>query len=418
METVRLYYQDAHLREFSARVVSCEREKERFAVVLDQTAFYPEGGGQPGDTGALDGVCVLDTHARGGEVVHYCDGPLEPGSTVRGTIDWARRFDYMQQHSGEHIVSGIIHRRFGYENVGFHMGADMVTIDFSGLLTMEDVREIEREANEAVWEDLPIVVSWVDGEEKAQAVYRSKKALEGVVRLVTIPATDVCACCGTHVSSTGEIGLIKIFTCQKFHDGVRLEMLCGRKAYSYVNLILEQNKRISALLSAKPQQTAQAAERLLGELAQVKYRAGALELYFSGGSVLSKDGSSPAASEQTLVKCADLIDLAYRACLEDSAASEQTENGWRYTLSLSAEQTQQAACAIAPEAEKLDVQYLPGTLELDVQDGTITALRVTTGGSVQIGVVDTQVSISAQFDFRTDLTADDCSVPAAVLEKL
>ena len=147
-------------------------------------------------------------------------------------------------------------------------------------------------------------------------------------------------------------------------------------------------------------------------------RAGALELYFSGGSVLSKDGNSPAASEQTLVKCADLIDLAYRACLEDSAASEQTENGWRYTLSLSAEQTKQAACAIAPEAEKLDVQYLPGTLELDVRDGTITALRVTTGGSVQIGVVDTQVSISAQFDFRTDLTADDCSVPAAVLEKL
>ena len=140
METVRLYYQDAHLREFSARVVSCEREKERFAVVLDQTAFYPEGGGQPGDTGELDGVRVLDAHARGGEVVHFCDGPLETGSSVRGTIDWARRFDYMQQHSGEHIVSGIIHRRFGYENVGFHMGADMVTIDFSGMLTMEDVR--------------------------------------------------------------------------------------------------------------------------------------------------------------------------------------------------------------------------------------------------------------------------------------
>ena len=146
-------------------------------------------------------------------------------------------------------------------------------------------------------------------------------------------------------------------------------------------------------------------------------RTGALELYFSGETVLSKDGS-PAVSEQALVKCADLIDLAYRACLEDSAASEQTETGWHYTLSLSAEQTKQAACAIAPEAEKLDVQYLPGTLELDVQDGAITALRVTTGGSVQVGVVDTQVSISAQFDFQTGLTTDDCPVPAAVLEKL
>ena len=147
-------------------------------------------------------------------------------------------------------------------------------------------------------------------------------------------------------------------------------------------------------------------------------RAGVLELYFSGETVLSKDGRTPTASEQTLVKCADLIDLAYRACLEDSVTSEQTENGWRYTLSLSAEQTKQAACAIAPEAEKLDVQYLPGTLELDVQDGAITALRVTTGGSVQVGVVDTQVSISAQFDFQTDLSADDCTVPDAVLEKL
>ena len=147
-------------------------------------------------------------------------------------------------------------------------------------------------------------------------------------------------------------------------------------------------------------------------------RAGVLELYFSGETVLSKDGRTPTASEQTLVKCADLIDLAYRACLEDSVTSEQTENGWRYTLSLSAEQTKQAACAIAPEAEKLDVQYLLGTLELDVQDGAITALRVTTGGSVQVGVVDTQVSISAQFDFQTDLSADDCTVPDAVLEKL
>ena len=335
METVRLYYQDAHLREFSAHVVSCEPEKEHWAVVLNQTAFYPEGGGQPGDTGTLDSVRVLDTHARGEEVVHYCDAPLTPGSAVRGTIDWARRFDYMQQHSGEHIVSGIIHRRFGYENVGFHMGTDMVTIDFSGMLTMEDVREIEREANEAVWENLPIVVSWVDGEEKAQAVYRSKKALEGVVRLVTIPAIDVCACCGTHVSSTGEIGLIKIFTCQKFHDGVRLEMLCGRKAYSYVNSILEQNKRISALLSAKPQQTAQAAERTLGELAQVKYRAGALErlLIERAADELRGKGDSLLFMELSADGLRQMADAGMRACGGVCAVfTGSDETGWRYAV--------------------------------------------------------------------------------------
>ena len=335
METVRLYYQDAHLQEFSAHVVSCEPEKDHWAVVLDQTAFYPEGGGQPGDTGTLDSVRVLDTHARGEEIVHYCDAPLTPGSAVRGTIAWARRFDYMQQHSGEHIVSGIIHRRFGYENVGFHMGADMVTIDFSGMLTMDDVREIEREANEAVWANLPIVVSWVDGEEKANAVYRSKKPISGVLRLVTIPAIDVCACCGTHVSMTGEIGLIKIFTCQKFHDGVRLEMLCGRKAYSYVNSILEQNKRISGLLSAKPQQTAQAAERMLDELAQVKYRAGALELRLiaQAAQELAGKGDSLLFMELSADGLRQMADAGMHACGGVCAVfTGSDEAGWRYAI--------------------------------------------------------------------------------------
>ena len=335
METVRLYYQDAHLREFSAHVVSCEPEKDHWAVVLDQTAFYPEGGGQPGDTGTLDSVRVLDTHARGEEIVHDCDAPLPVGSAVQGTIDWARRFDYMQQHSGEHIVSGIIHRRFGYENVGFHMGADMVTIDFSGLLTMDDVREIEREANEAVWANLPIVVSWVDGEEKANAVYRSKKPISGVLRLVSIPAIDVCACCGTHVSMTGEIGLVKIFTCQKFHDGVRLEMLCGRKAYSYVNSILEQNKRISGLLSAKPQQTAQAAERMLDELAQVKYRAGALELRLIAQAAEALAGKSDSLlfMELSADGLRQMADAGMHACGGVCAVfTGSDEAGWRYAI--------------------------------------------------------------------------------------
>ena len=335
METVRLYYQDAHLREFSAHVVSCEPEKDHWAVVLDQTAFYPEGGGQPGDTGTLDSVRVLNTHARGEEIVHDCDAPLSVGSAVQGTIDWARRFDYMHQHSGEHIVSGIIHRRFGYENVGFHMGADMVTIDFSGMLTMDDVREIEREANEAVWANLPIVVSWVDGEEKANAVYRSKKPISGVLRLVSIPAIDVCACCGTHVSMTGEIGLVKIFTCQKFHDGVRLEMLCGRKAYSYVNSILEQNKRISGLLSAKPQQTAQAAERMLDELAQVKYRAGALELRLiaQAAEALAGKGDSLLFMELSADGLRQMADAGMHACGGVCAVfTGSDEAGWRYAI--------------------------------------------------------------------------------------
>lgn len=277
MQTEKLYYQDSHLRSFQAQVLACEPSKHGYDVILDRTAFYPEGGGQPGDIGTLGGVRVHDTHERDGAVVHYCDAPLTVGKQVNGEIDWQRRFSLMQLHSGEHLVSGIIHRRFGYENVGFHMGADMMTIDLSGMLTAEDLRQIEREANEAVWRDLPTQITWPDAAALQALAYRSKKELTGAVRIVTFPGVDVCACCGTHVAHTGEIGLIKIFTCQKFHDGVRLEMLCGEKAYSYVCGLVEQNRQTSVLLSAKAPQTAESVKKLLDEQAQLKLRCVQLE---------------------------------------------------------------------------------------------------------------------------------------------
>ena len=183
----------------------------------------------------------------------------------------------MQLHSGEHILSGIVHRRFGYDNVGFHMGADMVTIDFSGMLTEEDLKRVEREANEAVWENREIKITFPSAQELEQIPYRSKKVLTGDVRIVTIENADICACCGTHVTRTGEIGLIKIFSCVKFHEGVRLEILCGMRAYEYVNRLMEQNRKNSALLSAKPTETNAAAERMAEELAGVKYRVSQLE---------------------------------------------------------------------------------------------------------------------------------------------
>ena len=230
MATEKLYYQDAHQAQFQATVLSCRPGKHGYDVVLDRTCFYPEGGGQPGDTGVLSGVRVTDTHEAGGEIVHYCEAPLAEGQTVEGTIDYERRFEFMQLHTGEHILSGVIHRRFGYENVGFHMGADFVTIDFSGMLTQEDLSAVEAEANEWVWKNVPIEIAYPDAEALKTIPYRSKKELTGQVRIVTIPGADICACCGTHVSDTGEIGLIKIFSCVKFHDGVRLEILCGRRA--------------------------------------------------------------------------------------------------------------------------------------------------------------------------------------------
>ena len=277
MATQKLYYLDAHQKTFTAAVLSCVPGKHGYDVVLDRTCFYPEGGGQPGDTGSLSGVRVTDTHERGDEIVHFCDAPLAVGETVEGAIDYARRFSFRQLHSGEHILSGIVHRRFGYENVGFHMGTDFVTIDFSGMLGPDDLAAVEAEANEWIWKNIPIRITWPSPDELAAIPYRSKKELTGQVRIVTIPDVDICACCGTHVSNTGEIGFVKIFSCVKFHDGVRLEILCGRRALQYMSALVEQNRRVSGLLSAKPLQTADAAARLLEAEAALKLRAAQLE---------------------------------------------------------------------------------------------------------------------------------------------
>ncbi len=270
-----LYYQDSHLRQFQAQVVSCVQSGGQYAVVLDQTAFYPEGGGQSWDLGTLADVRVSKVLEQDGSIVHFCDGPLEPGQTVRGTIDWARRFDLMQQHSGEHILSGLIFARFGYHNVGFHMGAETVTIDFDGMIAPEALAELEQAANAAIWENRPVEARFYDG--TPDKPYRSKRALTGPVRLVEIPGCDCCACCGTHVRSTGEIGLLKILSWVKFHQGVRLEMVCGGRALRYLSGVLEQNRRISQMLSAKMLETAPAVQQLRQELESARLRVGELE---------------------------------------------------------------------------------------------------------------------------------------------
>ena len=296
MATEKLYYQDAHQAQFQATVLSCRPGKHGYDVVLDRTCFYPEGGGQPGDTGVLSGVRVTDTHEAGGEIVHYCEAPLAEGQTVEGTIDYERRFEFMQLHTGEHILSGVIHRRFGYENVGFHMGADFVTIDLSGMLTPEQVQSVEAEANEWIWKNVPVEVSYPDPEALKTIPYRSKKELTGQVRIVTIPGADICACCGTHVSNTGEIGLLRIFSCVRFHDGVRLELLCGRRALRYLRALTEQNRQVSGLLSAKPLETAGAVQRLLDAEGALKLRAASLEdaVFTQKAQALAETESLPA----------------------------------------------------------------------------------------------------------------------------
>ncbi len=277
METEKLFYQDAYLRETTAKVLECRQGKHGYEIVLDRTCFYPEGGGQPGDQGTINGIRVTDTHEKDGLVLHYTEEPIAVGTEVKAVIDWNRRFDLTQQHSGEHMVSGVVHRIYGYDNVGFHMGADMVTIDFSGELTEQQLRGVEQEVNEKIWLDSPVKCWYPTPAELKEIPYRSKKELTGKVRIVEFPGADICACCGTHVAHTGEIGLVKILSVEKFHSGVRVEMLSGRRALQYLTAVQDQNRQISQLLSAKVMETAKAVKNLAAELENKRQQVTAME---------------------------------------------------------------------------------------------------------------------------------------------
>ena len=277
METVKLYYENAFTQDFTAVVESCGAVKGGFAVVLDRTAFYPEGGGQPADHGTLGEARVLDVHEKDGVVTHLCDRELPVGAAVSGRIDWARRFDHMQQHSGEHIVSGMLCSTFHCDNVGFHMGADVVTIDYNADITWEQVLEVEQRANAYIWEDHPVHIWYPSPAELAALPYRSKKELTGAVRITEFPGADMCACCGTHVERSGQVGLVKFLSCQKFRDGVRLELLCGRRAADYLSACWEQARQIGQSLSVKPEASFPAVSRMQAELLHTKERAARLE---------------------------------------------------------------------------------------------------------------------------------------------
>lgn len=270
IETRRLYYEDVYKKEFEATVLECREAKKGYQVLLDESAFYPEGGGQPSDFGTLGEARVSEVHEKDGELLHYTDRPLEAGQTVTGRIDWEHRFDLMQQHSGEHMVSGLIHEKYGYDNVGFHMGSDVITIDFNGLLTEEQMAEIEQRVNEKIWENRAVEITYPTPLELEELPYRSKKELTGKVRIVRFPGVDLCACCGTHVTHTGEIGMVKLLSVVKFRDGVRMEMLCGKRVLNYLNMLSEQNHKVSVQLSAKAEKTAEAVARMQEENFRLK----------------------------------------------------------------------------------------------------------------------------------------------------
>ena len=277
METRKLYYENCLLREFTAEVLSCEKCEKGFAVILSATAFYPEGGGQACDLGTLGEARVLDVQEWEEAVVHYCDCPLETATTVTGVIDWQRRFDLMQQHTGEHMVSGVIHKRYGWHNVGFHVGSEVVTIDFDGIVPQEDLPAIEAEVNAGIWADLAVRCWYPSPEELPNVGYRTKKQLPWPVRVVEIPGFDKCACCGVHTERTGQVGLVKLFTSVGCRGGSRLEMACGRRALEMLNQVFDQNRQVSQAFSAQIFETGAAARRMNETLEQEKLLYGALQ---------------------------------------------------------------------------------------------------------------------------------------------
>lgn len=274
--TERLYYKDSHMRNFTCRVLSCREHNNMWISVLDRTAFFPEGGGQAADTGKIGAVRVLDVQEKDGEILHCTDVPLDAGAEYQCSVDWPERFRRMQNHSGEHIVSGLAHSMYGCDNVGFHMSEHTVTIDFNVELDAEQLRVLERRANEAVTRNIPVCAEFPTRETLEKLSYRSKKELSGDVRIVTIEGVDVCACCAPHVSMTGEIGIIKFLSFMRHRGGVRIDIACGCDALQDYCEKHDSVEAISRAVSAKQSEVTAAVNRLLAENGQLKFRCGEL----------------------------------------------------------------------------------------------------------------------------------------------
>lgn len=273
-QTIRLYEEDAYQTKFSATVLSCEEvivnEEKKYQVILDRTLFFPEEGGQSADQGTIQDGKVLDVQIKNNCITHSLDHNVTVGSIVEGQIDWKHRFYNMQQHSGEHIFSGLVNSQFGYDNVGFHLSNQVVTMDFNGMLTDADVKKMEQEVNECIVKNLPIEVTFPAKEELNELEYRSKIEIEGQVRIVTIPGYDICACCAPHVKRTGEIGMLKVVNTQNYKGGIRIFILCGFRALADYQEKLDNVLSISKMLSAKPELVAEATQKIKDDLGKVR----------------------------------------------------------------------------------------------------------------------------------------------------
>lgn len=330
--TERIYDNNAYISEFKAEIISCVSNGKNFEVQLNKTAFFPEGGGQPGDKGKIGNANVLDTIERNGEIIHICDS--EVSGEVNCELNWDLRFSNMQQHSGEHIFSGFTHKLTGFDNVGFHMGENEVTIDFNGYISPETLAEIERLTNIAICENRKINIIYPTRDELKNYNYRSKKEIEGQVRLVEIEGADLCACCGTHVKLTGEVGLVKVISSMNYKQGVRITLRIGYKALEDYN---EKNKSVLAIsnsLKAKANEVYEAVEKLKDKLNETHNELNSIkkELFIAKCENVNAAkpyvfySSSSADDARTLADIlADKLKIAYAFSGDDS-------NGYKYAI--------------------------------------------------------------------------------------
>lgn len=285
----KLFYEDINITEFEGEVVSCQLDNDTklYKVLLDSTAFFPEEGGQSADIGTLCDQQVLNVQIENDLIYHYVKNPIAAGEKVTGKVDRDQRFDFMQQHSGEHILSGLIHNKFGYNNVGFHLSTNEVTMDFDGYLDWNQAREIELSANKIIHQNLPVIISYPSKEELINMDYRSKIEIDGQVRIVTIPDVDVCACCAPHVSFTGEIGIIKIIGLQSYKGGVRLNILCGIRALSDYSIKQDSVMTIAQDMSTKQEQIVDGYQRLKNDCQNLKIKVNELQNMYLNLSLAS-----------------------------------------------------------------------------------------------------------------------------------
>ena len=345
METIQLYKQNPYQQKFEATVLACHQEKEGYDVILDQTAFFPEGGGQYGDRGFLNDIEVVDTQIKDGIILHKTNKPFDVGTKVCGQLNWERRYSFMQNHSAEHMMSGLIHKTYGYDNVGFHLGEEEMTLDFNGMLSMEQLLELEQQVNEKIWENIPIKESYPTKEEEEQLEYRSKKEVEDALRIITIEGVDCCACCAPHVKISGEIGLVKVISVQKNKMGVRVTMLAGKRAVLDYDKKHEQTGKVGQLLSVPVEQIVDAVKKLQEEKQQLEHELLGVKLLF------------------LQQKAAHIVPENGIACIEiEELSGKEIRELCNYLM-----EKGQIAVVLNKKEEKEEIQYTIGSKHTDVR---------------------------------------------------